>query len=499
MWSRKEIKQAARKTFHRNYWRSIFVCFIITILIGSVYRYNVFSFSSFSTRFITEDIFGENHSQLPNSAVLGEFMKHFDIGPKINLPKDVQDPLAFCFNTFTASGSYIFSVLHAGYNIIILHNWDMALVLVLLALLSTLYYFLVIQPAKVNEARFFIENTSYPKTSGDRVFFTYRVGKTWNVIYNMFIQKILCLLWGLTIVGFFVKRYSYFMVPYILAENPSLSHKEVFALSKKMMDGNKWRMFAMDLSFIGWVVLGFITFNLSNFFYFNAYRSAVYAQFYLKIRESSYDEVKMSLCDTNLGLDVKGTTYPDKNYFLKEKKERKWLRMQIKKDYSLVILVLLFFTFSICGFIWEVLFTFLSTGVLVNRGTLFGPWLPIYGSGCVALLVLLKKYFDKPAVTFSLAILVCSVLEYFTSLILEVLFHTRWWDYSGYFLNLDGRICFEGILAFSLGGCVIIYVIAPMLAKFYSRFSLKFCKFLAISLTIIFVIDVVLSFILLSK
>ena len=140
-----------------------------------------------------------------------------------------------------------------------------------------------------------------------------------------------------------------------------------------------------------------------------------------------------------------------------------------------------------------------STGVLVNRGTLFGPWLPIYGSGCVALLVLLKKYFDKPAVTFGLAILVCSVLEYFTSLILEVLFHTRWWDYSGYFLNLDGRICFEGILAFSLGGCVIIYVIAPMLAKFYSRFSLKFCKFLAISLTIIFVIDVVLSFILLSK
>ena len=65
--------------------------------------------------------------------------------------------------------------------------------------------------------------------------------------------------------------------------------------------------------------------------------------------------------------------------------------------------------------------------------------------------------------------LICGVLEYWTSWALEAAKDTKWWDYSGYFLNLHGRICAEGLFVFGLGGCAIIYIVAPVLAELYDR------------------------------
>ena len=63
------------------------------------------------------------------------------------------------------------------------------------------------------------------------------------------------ILWSFTIIGLFVKSYSYFLVPYIMAENPTMGANEAITLSRRMMKGHKWECFVMQLSFLGWHVL----------------------------------------------------------------------------------------------------------------------------------------------------------------------------------------------------------------------------------------------------
>lgn len=70
------------------------------------------------------------------------------------------------------------------------------------------------------------------------------------------------------------------MVPYLLAENPDMSREEVFAMSKRMMDGNKWNAFVLDLSFVGWLILGALTLNIVNVLYTNPYRYLTSAELY---------------------------------------------------------------------------------------------------------------------------------------------------------------------------------------------------------------------------
>ena len=108
----------------------------------------------------------------------------------------------------------------------------------------------------------------------------------------------------------------------------------------------------------------------------------------------------------------------------------------------------------------------ISYGCFVNRGVLHGPWIPIYGFGCVLILLLLKRFRMRPKVEFSMAVLLCGCIEYFTGFFLELTHNgQKWWDYTGYFLNLHGRICAEGLLVFGIGGMAFVYVIAPLIDK----------------------------------
>lgn len=70
------------------------------------------------------------------------------------------------------------------------------------------------------------------------------------------------------------------MIPYILAENPKIERKKAFKLSKKMMKGNKWKTFILDLSFLGWELLSIFTFGLLNIFYINPYKVATTVELY---------------------------------------------------------------------------------------------------------------------------------------------------------------------------------------------------------------------------
>lgn len=136
----------------------------------------------------------------------------------------------------------------------------------------------------------------------------------------------------------------------------------------------------------------------------------------------------------------------------------------------------------------------ISDGSFVNRGFLHGPWLPIYGSGSVLILTLLNKLRKKPLLEFLAIILLCGCIEYYVSWFLEQLYDgMRWWDYSDYFLNLNGRICIEGLLAFGLGGMVIVYVYAPLLDCLFRRIPKKILVPACMVLILIFCADLIYS------
>ena len=82
-----------------------------------------------------------------------------------------------------------------------------------------------------------------------------------------------------------IKGYEYAMVPYLLLDHPEMSRQEIFAESKRLMMGNKWDAFVLDLSFIGWHLLGACTFGILTFLYVNPYRYYTEAELYHVLRD----------------------------------------------------------------------------------------------------------------------------------------------------------------------------------------------------------------------
>ena len=144
--------------------------------------------------------------------------------------------------------------------------------------------------------------------------------------------------------------------------------------------------------------------------------------------------------------------------------------LNYERAYSATSLILMFFLFSFTGWIWEVLIHIIEDGMFINRGLLLGPWLPIYGTGGVLILMLLKRWRSQPLMTMGLIMLLCGTVEYITSIGLEFFFGQRWWDYSDMLFNFQGRICLEGLLIFGIGGLFFIYLIASIIKQFKCNF-----------------------------
>ena len=163
--------------------------------------------------------------------------------------------------------------------------------------------------------------------------------------------------------------------------------------------------------------------------------------------------------------------------------------MEILREYFL-----LFMIYSIIGWIMEVVYTLFTEKKLSNRGFLIGPCCPIYGVGVVLILALLSRFKDDIAILFILAIVVCSLLEYFTSYFMEKIFKARWWDYSNNKFNINGRICLETMIPFGLIACFVVSFLNPMIVDGLNNLSDTILNSIAIILAIIFVADVILSF-----
>lgn len=162
-------------------------------------------------------------------------------------------------------------------------------------------------------------------------------------------------------------------------------------------------------------------------------------------------------------------------------------------EHSLEIYFLLFFSYAVIGWIVEVVTKLFELKKFINRGFLIGPYCPIYGCGGLLITLLLQGYEDRPLLLLFFSLIICSVLEYSTSFIMEKLFNARWWDYSETSLNINGRICVDTMAAFGVLGMVMIYAVNPVLFKAFNAIPDNTLTIITIVLAIIFVLDIVLS------
>ena len=130
----------------------------------------------------------------------------------------------------------------------------------------------------------------------------------------------------------------------------------------------------------------------------------------------------------------------------------------------------------------------------VDRGFLIGPYCPIYGTGVVAITVLLKKYSDDVVATFFMSIIICGILEYMTSYFMEKIFKARWWDYTNRKFNINGRVCLQNLVIFGILGTFIVFVANPFLIKYINMIPITTLHIILGIFSFIFLLDTIVSY-----
>ena len=157
--------------------------------------------------------------------------------------------------------------------------------------------------------------------------------------------------------------------------------------------------------------------------------------------------------------------------------------------------MLLYTVAGFLGFIYEEICVYINDGVLVKRGTTYGPWIPIYGFGCLLIYFLTVRFRKKPLLVFLVSALSCGALELATGFVLDKFFHIRLWDYSLVILNwgnLNGYICVRSVITWGLFALILMYAILTPVERFQNKHP-KVFNMIAISLFSLFVLDIILS------
>ena len=472
--------------------------------------------------------------------------------------------LAGIANSFT-SGAIVVQMANGLKSLFTSDKLAGGLAVLLVLIIYFLIWLLLINPYRVIQARVYLEARTYEVVPVGHMMFLRTIRKWNTAALAMFRAWLYQALWTLTIIGGIIKYYSYWCVPYILAENPAMTGKEAILLSRKMMDGHKWETFKYDCTFLGWILLSALTFGLLNVLFVTPYKRSTDAQLYAYIREESQKnkvdgigqlkdiflfertdpevleikysdilyrkklaenaEIKLSGVryfftkylglwigprdeqlqydavdaeEANLAraeLCAQAKAYPERyNPLWTEAAEKKLsARTSYLKSYSFWSLVIMFALFAFVGWAWEVGIHLVEDGVFINRGVQHGPWLPIYGGGAVAILTFLNRFRKNPAALAGMTVILCGILEYFSSYFLELSKGIRWWDYTGYFLNINGRICAEGLVVFALGGMAAVYILAPGIDRWVQKINVKVLIPLCLIFLMVFAADTVYS------
>lgn len=161
------------------------------------------------------------------------------------------------------------------------------------------------------------------------------------------------------------------------------------------------------------------------------------------------------------------------------------------EKFSLYFLLLLIYSFI--GWCIEVVNSLIVEKKFVNRGFLLGPYCPIYGFSAILMIFYLNQYRDNILTVFLLAVIVCSIMEYVVSYVMEKLFNARWWDYSNRKFNINGRVCLTNAVLFGLLGVFLVYFVNPFISEVLLKINSTVLIILSVIWFIIFACDFILS------
>ncbi|MEG0978465.1 MAG: putative ABC transporter permease [Oscillospiraceae bacterium] len=166
---------------------------------------------------------------------------------------------------------------------------------------------------------------------------------------------------------------------------------------------------------------------------------------------------------------------------------------------KILLYIAFFFFYSFIGWILECIWcTFSETRqahrfVFINRGFLAGPLCPIYGCSALSMTIFLQPFAHNLIIVFFLGIVVCDLVEYLTSYIMEKIFNARWWDYSNRFMNLHGRICLEHTVIWGILSVIFIRFINPSVTSLIQKIPQQYFDIAIYVLLAIFIIDFLIA------
>ena len=488
----KNIRKVAKRRLKQNYVKNVLVAFVVTFILTGGISYvskNILDINISNESAIKVLSFGRKRSNIDNlnealDLLIENQEQQGEVFNKLNYGFN-----STFLNIITSKQSMIFNMIR-GVAEGVTGELSVAVIVAVTSLLYLIVRHGFLAAFEVGRARYYLEQRKYLGTQPSRIGHPYKEHKGIHVSLVLLAKTILLWLWSLTIVGYFIKYYEYSMIPYILAENPKIKTKDAFKLSKELTRSKKFELFKISLTVILWHLLGLITFNLSNIFFVNPYEFCMFAEAYIELKKDCLARLpeKKSTAKRKKG-EPKPALYSKAGFlrllndealdpeeasegsYLYRDKQSKLVKRGAEKKYSISTYILLFFSFAFVGWAYEVLLYLINEGRFVNRGTMYGPWLPIYGTGGVAILFLLQKFRKKPIWMFLSSFLLCGIIEFTGGWYLDIFKHSRYWDYSSFAFNLNGYICLESLLIFGLGGCGFTYIAAPILDDLYAKLS----------------------------
>ena len=184
------------------------------------------------------------------------------------------------------------------------------------------------------------------------------------------------------------------------------------------------------------------------------------------------------------------------NYKIVGKRKVSGMKRAITELRSELLLLMVFTTGGIFGFIYELLFYRIDLGHFVKRGITFGPWIPIYGFGAVLVVLTTSRMKASPLRVFTISALGCGGLELAAGFLLKHLMGLRLGDYNVEIWNwgnIGGYICARSVLFFGASALLLQYVIYPFLERLSKRCSEKGLIIVAVVPGALFVLDILMS------
>ncbi len=489
--NRKEIRKNA---FYLTFQKGA-KCWLLLVAVCFVFSFIGVSAPG-QTDFIgkIDGILGLNQElTIGNIEILDKFILNNQVLNKLSFGH--ADLIAELINIMSKKNTWFLNLLAANFAYFQRNPGEVIIYLAIVSFIALSVKIFIKNVFVLGKTRYFMENRFERDVKFSRIFSLFTFKNNWNLIKTMFIHNIVLSLWDLTIIGGIYKRYQYKMVPYIVAENPKIGWRKAKKMSAEMTKGYKFKIFLTELSFCYMSFFRMIPgLGLLISLPFEAVLSSEY---YFALREK-YQDRKTIFIEKEFNRKPYGPKnknyHPD--YLLDDVTEnledvRKRVKTDIKRnsDYNLLDYLFFFFSFCFVGYVWEVALFLVQHHEFYNRGTMYGPWLPIYGCGGVAIIFFLNPFKEKKRTVFFTTIGICAVLEYLTSWILEFMFNSSYWDYNQMVLNVNGRICLAGLIAFGLGGLFGIYLAAPRLSMFLDKLGKKKARIMLAGLVALFIVD----------